>query len=38
VEGLLGVVVEIAEKLAEPVPASRAVYALARVINQPPPS
>jgi 2-dehydropantoate 2-reductase len=30
VEGLLGVVVELAEKLSEPVPASRAVYALAR--------
>jgi 2-dehydropantoate 2-reductase len=30
VEGLLGVVVELAEKLGEPVPASRAVYALAR--------
>jgi 2-dehydropantoate 2-reductase len=30
VEGLLGVVVEIAEKVGEPVPASRAVYALAR--------
>jgi 2-dehydropantoate 2-reductase len=30
VEGLIGVVVELAEKLAEPVPASRAVYALAR--------
>jgi 2-dehydropantoate 2-reductase len=30
VEGLLGVVVEMAEKLGEPVPASRAVYALAR--------
>jgi 2-dehydropantoate 2-reductase len=33
VEGLLGVVVELAEKLGEPVPASRAVYALARGIN-----
>jgi 2-dehydropantoate 2-reductase len=32
VEGLLGVVVELAEKLGEPVPASRAVYALARGI------
>jgi 2-dehydropantoate 2-reductase len=30
VEGLLGVVVELADKLGEPVPASRAVYALAR--------
>ena len=34
VEGLLGVVVELAEKLGEPVPASRAVYALARGIGQ----
>jgi 2-dehydropantoate 2-reductase len=33
VEGLLGVVVELAEKLGEPVPASRAVYALARGIG-----
>ena len=33
VEGLLGVVVEMADKLGEPVPASRAVYALARAIN-----
>jgi 2-dehydropantoate 2-reductase len=33
VEGLLGVVVELAEKLGEPVPASRAVYALARAIG-----
>jgi 2-dehydropantoate 2-reductase len=33
VEGLLGVVVELAEKLAEPVPASRTVYALARGLN-----
>jgi 2-dehydropantoate 2-reductase len=33
VEGLLGVVVEMAEKLGQPVPASRAVYALARGIN-----
>jgi 2-dehydropantoate 2-reductase len=32
VEGLLGVVVELAEKLGEPVPASQAVYALARAI------
>jgi 2-dehydropantoate 2-reductase len=32
VEGLLGVVVEMAEKLGLPVPASRAVYALARAI------
>jgi 2-dehydropantoate 2-reductase len=34
VEGLLGVVVELAEKLGEPVPASRAVYALARGIDR----
>jgi 2-dehydropantoate 2-reductase len=34
VEGLLGVVVEIAEKLGEPVPASRTVYALARGLNR----
>ena len=34
VEGLLGAVVELAEKLGEPVPASRAVYALARGINR----
>jgi 2-dehydropantoate 2-reductase len=34
VEGLLGVVVELAEKLGEPVAASRAVYALARAIGQ----
>jgi 2-dehydropantoate 2-reductase len=33
VEGLLGVVVEMADKLREPAPASRAVYALARAIN-----
>jgi 2-dehydropantoate 2-reductase len=33
VEGLLGVVVEMADKLGEPVPASRAVYALARAVN-----
>ena len=33
VEGLLGVVVELAEKLGEPVPASRAVYALARAVG-----
>jgi 2-dehydropantoate 2-reductase len=33
VEGLLGVVVELAEKVGEPAPASRAVYALARAIN-----
>ena len=33
VEGLLGVVIEMADKLGEPVPASRAVYALARAIN-----
>jgi 2-dehydropantoate 2-reductase len=31
VEGLLGVVVEMADKLGEPVPASRAVYALAAI-------
>jgi 2-dehydropantoate 2-reductase len=34
VDGLLGVVVELAEKLDEPVPASRAVYALARGIGR----
>jgi len=34
VEGLLGVVVELAERLGEPVLASRAVYALARGINR----
>jgi 2-dehydropantoate 2-reductase len=33
VDGLLGVVVELAEKLGEPVPTSRAVYALARGIG-----
>jgi 2-dehydropantoate 2-reductase len=33
IEGLLGVVVEIAEKLGEPVPASRTVYALARGLD-----
>ena len=33
VEGLLGAVVELAEKVGEPVPASRAVYALARGIG-----
>jgi 2-dehydropantoate 2-reductase len=33
VEGLLGVVIEMADKLSEPVPASRAVYALARAVN-----
>jgi 2-dehydropantoate 2-reductase len=33
VEGLLGVVVELADKLGEPVPASRTVYALARGLN-----
>ena len=33
VDGLLGVVVELAEKLGEPVPASRAVHALARGLN-----
>jgi 2-dehydropantoate 2-reductase len=33
VEGLLGVVVELAEKLGEPVPATHAVYALARGIS-----
>ncbi len=36
VEGLLGVVVELAEKLGEPVPASRTVYALARAIGPAP--
>jgi 2-dehydropantoate 2-reductase len=35
VEGLLGVVVELAEKLGEPVPASRAVYALAGGLGRP---
>ena len=34
VEGLLGVVVELAEKLGESVPASRAAYALARGLNR----
>ncbi|MBX9588869.1 MAG: 2-dehydropantoate 2-reductase [Hyphomonadaceae bacterium] len=34
VEGLLGVVVELADKLGEPIPASRAVYALARGLNR----
>jgi 2-dehydropantoate 2-reductase len=34
VEGLLGVVVELAEKLGEPVPASRTVYALARGLGR----
>jgi 2-dehydropantoate 2-reductase len=34
VEGLLGVVVELAEKLGEDVPASRTVYALARGLNR----
>jgi 2-dehydropantoate 2-reductase len=33
IEGLLGVVVEMADKLGQPVPISRAVYALARAIN-----
>jgi 2-dehydropantoate 2-reductase len=33
VEGLIGVVVELAEELGEPVPASRAVCALARAIG-----
>jgi 2-dehydropantoate 2-reductase len=33
IEGLLGVVIEMADKLGEPVPASRAVYALARALN-----
>lgn len=33
VEGLLGVFVELAEKLGEPVPASSTVYALARGLN-----
>ena len=37
VEGLLGVVVELAEKLGEPVPASHAVYALARALAPTPP-
>ncbi len=35
VEGLLGVITEMAEKLGEPAPASRAVYALARAISRP---
>ena len=30
---LLGVVIEMADNLGEPIPASRAVYALARAIN-----
>jgi 2-dehydropantoate 2-reductase len=34
VDGLLGVVVELAAKLGEPVPASRAVYALAQGLAQ----
>jgi 2-dehydropantoate 2-reductase len=34
VEGLLGVVVELAEKLGIPVPASRTVYALARGLGR----
>jgi 2-dehydropantoate 2-reductase len=34
VEGLLGAVVELAEKLGEPIPASRTVYALARGLNR----
>jgi 2-dehydropantoate 2-reductase len=34
VEGLLGVVVELAEKLGESIPASRTVYALARGLNR----
>jgi 2-dehydropantoate 2-reductase len=33
VEGILGAVVELAEKLGEPVPASSVVYALARGLN-----
>jgi len=33
VEGLLGVVVEMADKIGQPVPMSRAVYALARAID-----
>jgi 2-dehydropantoate 2-reductase len=33
VEGLVGVVVEMADKLGLPVPMSRAVYALARAID-----
>lgn len=36
VEGLLGVVVELAERLGEPVPASHAIYALARAIGPQP--
>jgi 2-dehydropantoate 2-reductase len=36
VEGLLGVVVELAERLGEPVPARRAVYALARGLGAAP--
>lgn len=34
VEGLLGVVVELAEKLGDPAPASTVVYALARGLNR----
>jgi 2-dehydropantoate 2-reductase len=34
VEGLLGVVVELAETLGVPVPASRTVYALARGLGR----
>jgi 2-dehydropantoate 2-reductase len=33
IEALLGSVVELADKLGEPVPASRTVYALARTLN-----
>ena len=33
IEGLLGVVVEVADKIGHPVPMSRAVYALARAID-----
>ena len=33
IEALLGSVVELADKLGEPVPASRAMYALARTLN-----
>jgi 2-dehydropantoate 2-reductase len=34
VEGLLGVVVEMADRIGHPVPMSRAVYALARALNR----
>jgi 2-dehydropantoate 2-reductase len=33
VEALLGSVVELADKLGEPIPATRTVYALARTLN-----